>query len=63
MNEETREGSVFRDFVSQLTTHEGEERDDAQQAVNLEVARQGRALGITPEDPRYETSLEYASTV
>ena len=63
MDEEQREGSVFGDFVSRLTPYEGEEPDDAQQAVNLELARQQRAFGITPDDPRYETWLEYASTV
>jgi hypothetical protein len=63
VDEEERESSVFGDFVSRLTPYEGEEPDDAQQAVNLELARQQQALGVTPDDPRYETWLEYASTV
>ena len=63
MEEEQREGSVFGDFVSRLAPYEGEEPEDAQEAVNLELARQQKSLGITPDDPRYETWLEYASTV
>ena len=61
--EEEKDRSVFGDFVSRLAPYEGEDAETPEEAVNLELARQGEELGITPDDPRYETWLEYAATV